>query len=128
MSISSPIYPSPHFKRTAKKRFEDATHWAELRIRKDTNGEEYADVLIGWKGDKKWHAHWGINGDQTIKFERYRGMVSEIGKTVVSAKRGILQDVQLQIDPTIQPTRPFVLELEVNTNTREITVKRLVFV
>jgi hypothetical protein len=105
------------------KEFIDKTHWAKLRVKTDTKvNEKYIDILIGQKG-KQWHAHIGINLDQSLKFERYRGVVHSIIREVKSQKRGLLENTKLVVDPTISKVRTLILEINMDGNTREVSIQ-----
>lgn len=116
-----------HFSGSGPYEFSDATHWAKLRIKKDKSGNQYADILVGWKGDKKWHAHFGINPNQSIKFEEYRGIINSLAKHVKSVKRGDISSATTIIDPAIKKTRPLVFVFEIKESTGEVVIKRFAF-
>jgi hypothetical protein len=105
-----------------KKEFKDGTHWAKLRIKKDVKvNEKYIDVLVG-KKDKQWHMHIGINLDQTIRFTQFRGVTHSITREVKSLKRGFLENKKVLVDPTVSPGKTLVLKINMDGDTREISI------
>ena len=116
-----------HFSGSRLYEFSDSTHWAKLRIKRDKFGLEYADLLIGWKGDKKWHAHLGINLDQSIKFEQYRGVINSVVRNAKSLKKGKYESFAKEVDSNIKHIRPFVFEFTINVSSAEIVVSKFEF-
>lgn len=106
-----------------KKEFKDETHWAKLRVKKDTRvNEKYIDILVGRKG-KQWYTHIGINLDQSTKFTRFRGVTHAITRKVESLKRGLLENEKLLIDPEISPVKTLHLVLNMDGDTGEVSIK-----
>jgi hypothetical protein len=101
----------------------EGTLWAKLRIKNDTkSNEKYIDVLIG-KKDAPYHMHIGINLDQSLKFQRFRGVVRSLTREVESMKRGLLENSTLLVDPTISPAKAFVFKINMDGNTGEVSIK-----
>ena len=102
---------------------KEGTHWAEIRIKNDTkSNEKYIDVLIG-KKDAPYHMHIGINLDQSLKFQRFRGVTRAIAREVKSMKRGLLENSTLLVDPTISPVKTFVFKINMDGDTREVSIE-----
>jgi|GEM_PF-5950078 len=111
-----------HFVDKKTIRFEDVTHWAELKIKKNVSGQEYADILVGWKDDPKWHAHFGIRVDQSLEFERYRGIVNSMIREVESAKQGSTTSSTKIIDHNVKLTRPLILRFSIDVAKGEVSI------
>lgn len=109
--------------REIKKNTEDGTHWAKLRVKKDTNlNEKYIDVLVGEK-DKQWHTHIGINLDQTVRFTQFRNVTRAVTREVKSLKRGLLENKEVLVDPTISKVKTLVLKINMDGDTREVSIE-----
>ena len=110
-----------------KKDSKTKTHWAKLRVKKDTKlNEKYIDVLVGGKG-KQWHTHMGINLDQTIRFTQFRSVTHAITREVKSLKRGLLENKKLIVDPTIPEVKTLVLKINMNGDTSEVSIEEFRF-
>lgn len=106
-----------------KREFKDETHWAKLRVKKDVKvNEKYIDVLVGQKG-KQWHAHIGINLDQTLKFAQFRNITHSIAREVESLKKGPLENKKLLVDSAVSPVKTLVLKINIDGDTREVSIK-----
>jgi hypothetical protein len=105
------------------RRYEDTTHWAILRTKEDSKtGKRYFDVLVGLKGGKP-HAHFGINLNQTLRFSEFRKTTHSIGRTVVSKKKGLLEDKALVVDDDVKGGKKLVLKLTMDGPTAEVTIE-----
>ena len=105
------------------KRYKDNTHWAVLRMKKDRkNGQQYFDILIGLK-DKKPHAHLGINLDQTIRFSEFRKTTHSIKRTVVSKKKGLLENKAVVVNKDVIGGKQLVLKITMDGPTAEVFVE-----
>ena len=105
------------------KRYEDKTHWAELRTKKDRKtGQRYFDILIGMKR-KKPHAHLGINLDQTVRFAEFRKTTHSIKRTVVSKKKGPLENKAIVVDKDVLGGKKLIFKLTMDGPTAEVFVE-----
>ena len=108
--------------RESKREYKDKTHWAKLRIKKDKQGKQYIDVLVGRKG-KRWHAHFGFNLDQSLRFAEFRGVVHSIQRDVESSKKGHLESKKIIVDPEVKPMKELILKLNIDGDTKEVTIR-----
>lgn len=105
------------------KRYENHTHWAVLRTKKDPKtGEQYFDILIGLKG-KNPHAHLGINLDQTIRFSEFRKTTHSIKRTVVSKQKGLLENKTAIVDRDVLGGKNLAFKLTMDGSTAEVIVE-----
>jgi hypothetical protein len=109
--------------RKTRKRFEDETHWAQLTVKEDPDrGASYFDILVGLKG-KGWHAHFGININETIRFTEFRGGAHSIARNVESLKYGHIEYKKIIVDPTVSPDKAMVFKTSLDRDTGEVTVE-----
>ncbi len=105
-----------------KIEIKDKTHWAKLRIKKDSNTEnDFIDILFGKKG-KTWKTHLGINLDQTILFSEYRGVIHSIKRDIDSKIRGHLETNKYIVDPDLKPGKNLILKFDMKENTNEVKI------
>jgi len=84
----------PEYKiKKGKERVKTQNYWGTVRLRKDSQIDEYyVDVLIGKKDKDAPHVHVGINLDQTLRFVEPRNELVKIRREVNSKFRGKLSD------------------------------------
>jgi len=109
-------------KKQSKLETEDKTHWAKLRIKKDSRkNDDYIDILMGKRG-KSWHAHYGFNLDQSIRFTEFRGVVHSIKREIDSKIIGHLETKKYVVDPNLKPGKNLILKLDIEEETNEVKI------
>jgi hypothetical protein len=103
-------------------RIKDRTHWARLCTKSDSvTGETYFDLVMGLR-NKTPHAHFGINLNQTFRFQEFRKTTHSIGRTVVSEIKGLLENKVIVVDNSITGGKRLLLNLAADGTTGEITI------
>lgn len=104
-----------------RKYYETPNSWAKVRIMKDPRkGDYYIDVLMGSKGDKKPHVHFGINGDQSYRFLEPRGSLHTLNRKAVGSD-GFNSDETLVLD-SVPGRHRFRFTVLIEERTRTIKV------
>jgi hypothetical protein len=102
--------------------YETENAWAKVRIQKDPRkGDFYIDVLIGSRGEKKPHAHFGINSDQSIRFFEPRDVLNSISRKVVSKNLGVIEDKTVNLKSETG-TKKFTFNVNIDEPKRTIKV------
>lgn len=105
------------------KEIKNKTHWAKLRVKKDEmSNKYYLDILAGRK-NRRPHAHIGINLDQTLKFRRYRGITHSIEREVKFLKKRYGESRKVIIDHNLMPAKDVIVKLNIDGNTKEVTIR-----
>jgi hypothetical protein len=101
---------------------EDLTHWAKLRAKTDVSTDEtYFDVLVGLRS-KTPHAHYGINLNQTFRFQEFRKTTHSVWRNVVSEQHGLVEDKTIIVDDTIKGGKKLSLRVTIDGPTGEVSV------
>ena len=109
--------------RKTRLEIKDQTHWAKLRIKRDSEtNNDYIDVLVGRKG-RPWHAHFGFNLDQTILFSKFRGTTHAMERKVTSIKKKYLETKKCIVDPDVDPLKNLIMKLDMDGSTNEVKIK-----
>ena len=94
-----------------RESFSTENYWFNLRVKKDPRtNEEYADVLIGRKGEldkfgRNLHMHCGLNLDGSTRFIEDRGKIVDIERQVDSKLKGRISKEKIQVSENVPKAR-----------------------